>query len=70
MRIDMLLLDANRWLAPWRQWWRDETGVTAIEYALLAALIFIAAVGAITTFADALELIFKTWSDAVLAALG
>lgn len=70
MRIDLLLPDANRWLAPWRQWWRDESGVTAIEYGLLAALIFLAAIGSIAAFSDALELMYAEWTDAVLAAIG
>lgn len=50
-------------------WWADESGVTAIEYGLLAALIAVATIGAFTAFSDALKVIFKEWTDAVLAAL-
>jgi pilus assembly protein Flp/PilA len=52
-----------------RRWWNEETGVTAIEYGLLAALILVACIGVFTAFGDALKVVYKTWSDAVLAAL-
>lgn len=32
----------------WRTFWRDQDGVTAIEYALLAALIFAVIVASVT----------------------
>ncbi|HJV70717.1 Flp family type IVb pilin, partial [Ideonella sp.] len=46
----------------WRAWWADESGVTAIEYGLVAALMTIVAVGAFTAYADALAAVFKLWS--------
>ena len=50
-------------------WWVDESGVTSIEYGLMAALIVIVCIGAFTAYADALQAIYEQWSDAVLAAL-
>lgn len=50
-------------------WWQDESGVTAIEYGLLAALIVIACIGAFTAFGDALLLVYQTWTNAVLGAM-
>lgn len=44
---------------------RDEEGVTAIEYGLIAALIAVVIIGAVTTVGQNLVLIF----DAVAAAL-
>jgi len=38
---------------------RDESGVTAIEYGLIAALVAVAAVGAMTTLGDSLTTIFQ-----------
>ena len=32
-----------------KQLWNDESGVTAIEYGLIAALIAVAVIGAVTT---------------------
>jgi Flp pilus assembly pilin Flp len=55
--------------ASWRALCADESGVTSIEYGLIAALITIAATLAFTAYGEALEAIFKKWSDAVLAAL-
>ena len=50
-------------------WWKDESGVTAIEYGLLAALIVVVCIGAFTAFGDAMKVVYQTWTDAVLAAL-
>jgi pilus assembly protein Flp/PilA len=41
---------------------RDETGVTAIEYGLIAALVSVAAVNAITTVGSNLSHTFTTIS--------
>ena len=41
---------------------RDEAGATAIEYGLIAALISIAAVGAMSTLGDTLSTTFGTVS--------
>jgi pilus assembly protein Flp/PilA len=51
------------------RWWRDERGVTAIEYGLLASLIVIAALGAMTNLGAAVFNLFQQWTQAVLAAL-
>jgi len=47
----------------------DESGVTAIEYALLAALIVIAIIGALSATNVSLIELYTRWSTAVLAAL-
>lgn len=47
----------------------DELGVTAIEYGLLAALIAVAAVGAISATGTSLAALYNVWSNAVIAAL-
>ena len=39
---------------------RDESGVTAIEYALIAALIAVAAIGAFTLVGTNLSTLFST----------
>ena len=40
--------------------WQDESGATAIEYGLIAALIAVAAIGALTTIGENLETTFTT----------
>lgn len=52
-----------------RRWWRDERGVTAIEYGLLASLIVIAALGGISTLGQAVFDLFIQWTNAVIAVL-
>lgn len=47
----------------------DEAGVTAIEYALVAALIALACLSAMTGFADALNTLYQTWVAAAMAAI-
>jgi pilus assembly protein Flp/PilA len=42
---------------------RDEAGATAIEYGLIAALIAVAAVGAMATLGDTLEDTFNDVKD-------
>lgn len=48
---------------------RDDAGVTAIEYGLLAALIVIAAVAAFTATGGNLEALFGYWTSVVNAAI-
>lgn len=48
---------------------RDERGVTAIEYGLLAALIAVICVGAFRATGGSLSAVYVQWSSAVLAAL-
>jgi pilus assembly protein Flp/PilA len=50
-------------------WWRDEEGVTAIEYGLLAALIVLAAMGGFTALGGSVEDLFILWSKKVEDAL-
>lgn len=51
------------------QWLADESGVTAIEYGLLAALIAVTIVGAVGATGTSLEALYIAWSTAVIAAL-
>jgi pilus assembly protein Flp/PilA len=52
----------------------DESGVTAVEYGLVAALIAMACIGAFTAYADALNAVYQAWVvpalEAILGALG
>ncbi len=43
--------------------WRDESGATAIEYALIAGLMAAAVVAAITTFSDSLKDLFSAIAE-------
>ena len=47
----------------------DESGATAIEYSLIAALVSVAAVSALTLVGDSLETMFTTVSTTLDAAL-
>lgn len=47
----------------------DESGVTAIEYGLLAALIAIAIIAAVSATGTALSALYTYWAGAVSAAL-
>ncbi len=51
------------------EWLADESGVTAIEYGLLAALIAVAIVGAVGATGLSLTAIYDYWSVHVIAAL-
>ena len=44
---------------------RDEEGATAIEYGLIAALISVAAIAAMTALGDSLQTMFTAVSDAM-----
>ena len=48
----------------------DEAGATAIEYGLIAALVSVAAIGALTTMGNSLNTMFGTVSNAMNAANG
>lgn len=52
-----------------KQFTRDEEGVTAIEYGLIAALIAVTIIAAVTIVGDNLVLVFTAISDALAAAL-
>ena len=51
------------------RWCGDESGVTAIEYGLLAALIVVACIGAFSLTGASLTAVYNAWSSAVLGAL-
>jgi pilus assembly protein Flp/PilA len=48
---------------------REEDGVTAIEYGLIAALIAVVIIGAVTAVGGNLNLVFNAVSAALAAAL-
>ena len=48
----------------------DESGATAIEYGLIAALVSVAAIGALTTMGNTLNTLFGTVSNAMNTASG
>ena len=48
---------------------RDEDGATAIEYGLIAALVSVAAIGALTAMGNSLSTMFNTVSTALSAAV-
>lgn len=50
-------------------WARDERGSTAIEYALIAASIFLGVVGAAYTFGDKMSDMFDSISSTISATL-
>lgn len=47
----------------------DESGVTAIEYGLLSALIAVTVIGAVSATGTSLLTLYDSWSAAVIAAL-
>jgi pilus assembly protein Flp/PilA len=49
---------------------RDEDGATAIEYGLIAALVSVAAIGALTAMGNSLSAMFNTVSSALSGAAG
>ncbi len=49
---------------------KDESGATAIEYGLIAALVSVAAIGALTAMGTSLQTMFTTVSTALSAAVG
>lgn len=62
-------ITTNRFGSAARAWWQDESGVTAIEYGLLAALIVVAAMGGFTALGGSVEDLFIYWSGKVEEAL-
>ncbi len=49
---------------------KDESGATAIEYGLIAALVSVAAIGALTAMGGSLQTMFTTVSNALTTAVG
>ena len=50
-------------LKRFKQFCGDESGATAIEYGLIAALVSVAAIGALTTLGESLQDIFGVVSN-------
>jgi pilus assembly protein Flp/PilA len=48
----------------------DENGATAIEYGLIAALVSVAAIGALTAMGNSLSTMFNTVSSSLSSATG
>ncbi len=48
---------------------KDDSGSTAIEYGLIAALVSVAAIGALTAMGDSLSSLFDTVSTALSTAV-
>ncbi|RMD64293.1 MAG: Flp family type IVb pilin [Alphaproteobacteria bacterium] len=48
---------------------RDESGATAIEYGLIAALVSVAAIGALTAMGSSLKTMFTKVSSALSGAV-
>ncbi len=57
-------------LKRFKQFCGDESGATAIEYGLIAALVSVAAIGALTTLGDSLQNIFTEVSNSLETAEG
>ncbi len=49
---------------------KDDSGATAIEYGLIAALVSVAAIGAMTAMGGSLNTMFQAVSNALTAAVG
>ena len=49
---------------------KDEDGATAIEYGLIAALVSVAAIGALTAMGGSLSTMFNTVSSSLSGAAG
>ena len=47
----------------------DESGATAIEYGLIAALVSVAAIGALTAMGNSLQVMFGAVSNSLTAAV-
>ncbi|MDD3758293.1 MAG: Flp family type IVb pilin [Advenella sp.] len=47
------------------KFWKDEEGATAIEYALIAGLIAVVIIGALTVLGNRVTLVFDNIADAL-----
>ncbi len=56
-------------LKVFRAFSKDESGATAIEYGLIAALVSVAAIGALTAMGNSLSTMFQTVSTALSTAV-
>ena len=50
--------------------WRDESGATAVEYGLIAALVSVAIIGALVALGDSLEAVFAFIDASLQDVLG
>lgn len=53
-----------------KKFWQEEEGVTAIEYGLIAALIAVVIIGAVTTIGENLTDIFQYIADRLVPPAG
>ncbi len=56
-------------MSTFRHFLQDEQGATAIEYGLIAALVSVAAIGALTSLGGSLEAIFNFVSTTLSGAV-
>ena len=56
-------------LKVFRAFSKDESGATAIEYGLIAALVSVAAIGALTAMGNSLSTMFSTVATALSTAV-
>lgn len=52
-----------------KRWARDDSGVTAIEYGLIAAVLVLSLLPMFTTFGTALADLYEYWVAAAVAAI-
>ncbi len=64
--IETLIVEIKR---KWRSFSGDQSGATAIEYALLAALAAISAMSGLIVFGDNADAMYNSVIDAINAAL-
>jgi pilus assembly protein Flp/PilA len=50
-------------MSSFRRFVKDDSGATAIEYGLIAALVSVAIIGILSTLGDNLELTFQSVAD-------
>jgi pilus assembly protein Flp/PilA len=53
-----------------QRFWRDDSGVTAIEYGLIAALIAVGIIAAVTTIGEEIAAAFQSIADGLPSAEG
>jgi pilus assembly protein Flp/PilA len=57
-------------LAAFKQFLRDQSGATAIEYGLIAALVSVAAIAALSAMGGSLDTMFTSVADTLSCAVG
>lgn len=56
-------------LNAFKVFWNDDAGATAIEYGLIAALVSVAAIGALTAVGNSLNTMFTSVSNSMNTAV-